>query len=190
MTDLTLEDLINWSSPFDALISSDVQWDLSFWVPGRPQTAGSKSAVPTKAGVRVLESGSKESRAAKRMWRQDVRGAAKEALRDTEGEGWPCSPETPIAVEFRFVRKRNDTHYGTGRNTGVLKEWARDLRPTMAPDVLKWARAAEDALEQVLWQNDACIVEEHLSKWYPDQVGLPRGTEGCQVNAQRLAGEG
>lgn len=166
--------------------------ELTFFVAGTPQTAGSKSSVPiTKGdgqvvGRRVIESGTKTSRARKKTWRGDLRDAATDALAagldsDAVGRDWPGGPEHALYVRFVFVRKRPSTHLTTGKNGGQVKDWALGLRPTTRPDALKLARAAEDALTGVLWADDSQIVAERLDKAFGDQVtGDPRA-EGLLI---------
>lgn len=139
---------------------------LVFYVPGTPQTAGSKSAIPGANGGRplVVESG---NRAAKRAWRGDLRDAATRAM---EAQGWEMT-DAALTVTFLFVRRRPQSHYGTGRNAGVLKDSAPRY-PTTRPDLLKVARAVEDALTSVVWVDDAQIVEESLRKAYGDSEGV------------------
>lgn len=134
---------------------------LSFFVVGKPQTAGSKTAIPNPKTGRpiVMESG---DRKAKKTWRGDIRDAAYAALSAERGDlAGPFIDA--LEVHFVFVRPRPASHFGTGRNAGVLKESAAS-HPVSRPDVLKLARAAEDALTGVLWLDDAQIVREHLAK--------------------------
>jgi len=70
-----------------------------------------------------------------------------------------------------FTKARPKGHYGTGRNAGILKDWALDLMPTGKPDVLKLGRAIEDAMNGVVYLDDSQIVEEHLSKVYGAKPG-------------------
>jgi Holliday junction resolvase RusA-like endonuclease len=142
---------------------------LLFTVEGRPQTAGSKVAVPiTKAGARigtrVVESG---DRAAKRSWREDVRAAAREAI--GQQAGWPL--DGPCAVELLFTRRRPQSHYGKRRGASYVKDSAPSL-PTTRPDLLKVARAVEDALSGITWHDDAVIVDEHLRKRWGEREGV------------------
>src|SRR6516225_2685784 len=99
---------------------------LSFFCPGRPQTAGSKTAVPTKAGLRVLEAGTKESRARKKTWRGDLRDAAQLALSMQAGRPVlvksPVFRDEPLYLMLAIVRRRPSAHLGTGRNAAVVKE--------------------------------------------------------------------
>lgn len=140
---------------------------LMFTVEGRPQTAGSKSAIPGKGlGGRplIVESG---DRLAKRAWREDVRAGARAAIGGDPA--WPTSEA--CAVEFVFTRRRPKGHYGSGRNAGVLKGSA-PRHPTTRPDVLKVARAVEDALTGIVWHDDSVIVDEHLRKVWGASEGV------------------
>lgn len=157
---------------FEAAESEHVENVLAFFVAGRPQTAGSKTAIRKGDRTLVVESGDRD---AKRAWRADVRAAAAEAM--VEPELWPTSG--PLRVSFEFFRRRPRGHYGTGRNDGVLKAGAALLRPVARPDVLKLARSVEDALTEIVWTDDSVIVDERLSKTW--------GTvEGVRVTVERL----
>lgn len=154
---------------------------VMFYVPGKPQTAGSKRGFvnPKTGGVIITEGGDKDVKARKTAWRTDLRAEASKAI---EGlEGWPAPKDTALYVRFVVVRKRPSDQLRTGRHAGVVKDWALSLRPTTIPDVLKVARAAEDALTSVLWKDDAQIVAERLDKAYGDQVGLDVRAEGLLV---------
>jgi Holliday junction resolvase RusA-like endonuclease len=162
---------------------------LQFWVPGRPQTAGSKvSGVAHRFNkdtgmhepVRrddgrlvtfTMESGKKD---AKRAWRGDLRDGAERALQDVEWD-----PSLPMRATFVFQRPRPKGHYGSGRNAAVIKPGALVLMPVQRPDVLKLARAAEDALTGIVWNDDAQIVQEELAKVW--------GPLGCRVAVEPLA---
>lgn len=73
--------------------------------------------------------------------------------------------EGPLTASFTFYRPRPKSHFGSGRNAAVLKPSAPD-RPETKPDLLKTARAIEDALTGVVYRDDAQIVEEHLAKYF------------------------
>lgn len=142
---------------------------LTFTVEGRPQTAGSKVARPImkdgqRVATRVIESGDREAKAA---WREDVRAGAREAI--GEDPAWPTSEA--CLVIFEFSRRRPKGHYGSGRNAGVLKATAPE-HPTTRPDLLKVARAIEDALTGIVWHDDSVIVEEYLRKVWGASEGV------------------
>jgi Holliday junction resolvase RusA-like endonuclease len=161
---------------------------LVFFVPGRPQTAGSKQAFVNKhtGRAQVVESGDRDAKAA---WRADIQTAASNASKQMIPDGtlpWPW--DGPLRVSMVFVRNRPAGHFGTGRNAGKMKDGRQALRPVQRPDALKLARAAEDALTGWLWADDSQIVEEHLYKAFPDQVGLQAGAEGLLMSVE-AAGE-
>jgi Holliday junction resolvase RusA-like endonuclease len=148
---------------------------VTFFVPGRPQTAGSKVQLPIRNGQgdvvarRIVESGDRDAKAA---WRADLRLAAMDAL----PEGWDTS--AAMRVTFVFQRQRPKGHFGTGRNAGRVKDSCAGLYPVARPDLVKLARAAEDALTGIVWDDDAQIVHEELVKTW--------GSAGCRVAVEAL----
>jgi Holliday junction resolvase RusA-like endonuclease len=46
---------------------------------------------------------------------------------------------------------------------------AGEIRPVSRPDLSNSLKGIEDALNGLIWQDDARIVEEHLYKWYGDE---------------------
>jgi Holliday junction resolvase RusA-like endonuclease len=66
-----------------------------------------------------------------------------------------------------FYTPRPAGHYGKrGLRPGA------PTRPTTRPDVLKLARAVEDACTGIVWRDDSQIVDEVLSKWFADTHGI------------------
>jgi Holliday junction resolvase RusA-like endonuclease len=126
---------------------------LNVTVYGEAQPAGSKRAfVNPKTGRAIVTDDAKGSR----PWKTRVAQIAGEAYDGPLLDG-------PLAVRLSFFRPRPQGHYGSGRNV-------KEVRPsapshwTTRPDVLKLARAVEDALTKVVWTDDARIVDEHLLK--------------------------
>lgn len=78
----------------------------------------------------------------------------------------------PLAVEFVFYRARPKGHFRTGRLAHQLRPFAAPY-PATRPDALKLARGVEDALQGVIYRDDAQIVEETLRKEY----GTPERAE-------------
>lgn len=156
---------------------------LSFFVDGRAATAGSKMAMPIRTkdgrqvGTRVIESGSTENREAKKSWRQEMQACARAAMLE---QGWERE-HGPVVVEFIFHRLRGVGHYGSGRNSRVLKPSA-PLWPTGVPDALKLARAAEDALTGLVWADDAQVVDGRQCKVWTCRY---TGREGVSVMVRR-----
>ena len=77
----------------------------------------------------------------------------------------------PLSVEMVFFQIRPKGHSGTGRNAGLIKDSAPSY-PCARPDVLKLARAIEDALTGVVYRDDSLIVDERIAKRYGDRAGV------------------
>lgn len=137
--------------------------EIKFVVIGTPQTAGSKKGFPIRRangsmGVSITDSNPKA-----KGWAADVKRAALAVV----GETFPLMTG-PLSVEMHFWLKRPQSHFGSGKNADTLKASAPRL-PTSKPDALKLARCVEDALTQVLWEDDAQITTEVLTKSYCDK---------------------
>ena len=135
---------------------------IGFTVLGEPKPAGSKRAFrnPHTDRIAMVDSSGK----AGKDWRRAVAEAGREAHHGPLLRG-------ALSVQFLFYRPRPKSHYRTGKNAGLLRDSApRD--PITRPDVLKLARAAEDALTGVVWHDDAQIVSEHLYKCYGEPARL------------------
>jgi Holliday junction resolvase RusA-like endonuclease len=137
---------------------------MTIRVYGEPGTAGSKSAgvsyrkgadgkpEPVKTADGRLVTFVKDSSGAKgKAWRSLVADAGAEAMDGRE------KLSGPLYVEMTFLRARAAGHYGSGRNAGVLKDSA-PAYPAVRPDVLKHARATEDSLTGVVWEDDSRVV--------------------------------
>lgn len=139
--------------------------EVTFTVIGHPMPGGSKKGFVhphTKRVVIVEDSRNKP-------WRAAVAAAGLQARAE-----WGVElSDQPLHVEFTFYRARPLSHYGTGRNADTLKTNA-PAHPTTRPDVLKLARAAEDSLTGVLYEDDAQIVTEILHKRWgtPERVDI------------------
>lgn len=139
--------------------------EVTFTVTGHPMPGGSKKGfVNPKTGKVVIVEDSKN-----KPWRAAVAAAGMDARAQWGAE----LSDRPLHVEFTFYRERPLSHYGTGRNATNLKTNAPE-HPTTRPDVLKLARAVEDALTGVLWNDDAQIVTETLDKRWgsPERVEI------------------
>jgi len=133
---------------------------IRFTVIGKPQTAGSKRAFVRGGRPIVVDDNPKQVN-----WQGMVAQMARQAY---DGE----LLDGPLLVQMLFFFPRPKGHFGTGRNAGVLKATA-PKQHTTKPDVLKLARATEDALTGVVYRDDAQIVCETLSKHY----GVPTRAE-------------
>lgn len=153
-------------------------------VVGIPRPAGSKSSAPylreiprlpnrgeamsaakwavflreeLRLGVRVFD----DNRHVKK-WQAACRAAARILRLPVPEPGWLYD------VEFAFYMPRLKSHF---RKDGSLRPDA-PVYPGVRPDVLKLARAVEDALTGVIWADDAAIVDERLRKRYGSRPGV------------------
>lgn len=131
---------------------------LEFVVFGQQQTAGSKRAFARiGANGRPFASVVDDNPKTKN-WQAAVAQAAAVAMRCA---GSTSLLEGPLVLCVVFTRVRPAGHFGKrGLNkTGLENPW-----PHKKPDLLKLARAIEDALTGVVWRDDAQIVREVLEK--------------------------
>jgi Holliday junction resolvase RusA-like endonuclease len=78
-----------------------------------------------------------------------------------------CRPMSgPISVELEFILPRPKSHYGTGRNAGVLKASMLNDLPVSKPDVDNFAKMVLDVCNGILWQDDAAVVRLSAFKRY------------------------
>lgn len=154
----------------------------AFAVPGIPRPGGSKTGLPyvrdvlrvpdalytvqqvrkyiracVRIGVSVKESGKHTAE-----WREHVATAARRLRLPKPEAGFA------YVVRFEFFMPRAQSHL---RSSGEVKPTA-PRRPTAKPDLLKLARAAEDALTGILWHDDAEITGERLFKRYGRRPGV------------------
>jgi Holliday junction resolvase RusA-like endonuclease len=127
---------------------------ITFTVYGKPQPAGSKRAFARGGHIQVVDA-NKNSR----PWKTQVAQVAGEAMNGRE------LMEGPLDVRLTFTVPRPKGHYGVH---GLRP--SAPLYPTTRPDVLKLARAVEDACTGVVWRDDAQIVSERLIKTYGEQA--------------------
>lgn len=105
-------------------------------------------------------------------WNAIVSASAAEAYRGELLRG-------AVAATFRFYFPRPKCHFGTGKNATTLKPDAPAF-VTKAPDVLKLARNAEDAITGIVYADDAQIVQEFLSKHWGEPAR-------CEVKIETLS---
>lgn len=129
---------------------------VSFTVHGVAAPAGSKKGFYNKkAGRVIITDDSKRSR----PWKAQISDAAAEAMNGAD------LLDGPLLLELVFWVNRPKGHFGTGRNAETVKPGA-PFAPTVKPDLLKLARAVEDALTGIVYRDDAQIACETLQKAY------------------------
>lgn len=128
---------------------------LQFDVVGVPGAQGSK--VKTAYGP-LRESSKKVA-----PWRQDVVAAAQTAM----GDGW-VTIDGPARVLLLFRFRRPKSHYGTGRNAGVVKASAPRFPVSRAHgDGDKLERSTWDALvlAGVVADDALFVVQSAAKRW-------------------------
>lgn len=79
--------------------------------------------------------------------------------------GWkPVS--VPVVATYRFFFARPKSHYGTGKNSDVLKASAPPDAHTQRPDLINLIKCMEDALTGIIWKDDACVSEIDAAKFW------------------------
>lgn len=126
---------------------------IAFTVYGQPATAGSKKGFINPKTKRIIIT---DDNPKSRPWKALVTDAARQAQRPDI-----ALLTGPLHVHMAFYTPRPKGHYGA---RGVRP--SAPLHPTVKPDVLKLARAVEDALSGVIYRDDSQIVEERISKSY------------------------
>lgn len=155
---------------------------VSFTVYGSPRPAGSKRAFAIKKGgaftgrVAVSDDNPKSH-----GWKNKVEQVAGYAM-----AGRPVM-EGPVFLGLRFYVLRPKGHVGKRGLRGKAPAF-----PTVKPDVLKLARAVEDALSKVVYRDDAQIVDyDQLGKRYgsPERVEVTvRAATPGELAEARAAG--
>lgn len=138
--------------------------EIEFHVPGKPEPAGSKRAFPFKRKNGKLGVAVSDDNPEARPWKGAVAYFGKVAVRKAGRRDLLAGP-LEVAFVFHLVRPRG--HYG---KKGVLP--SAPPQPITKPDVLKLARAVEDALTGIVWRDDAQIVVELLEKRYAVRYGV------------------
>jgi len=77
----------------------------------------------------------------------------------------------PVAVEIIAWYQRPKSHYGTGRNAGVLKPQFENVWPGTVPDLDNVEKAICDSLNGLVWKDDAQVVDMRSRKFYEDELG-------------------
>jgi crossover junction endodeoxyribonuclease RusA len=143
---------------------------IEFFVPGMPVPGGSKRAFPVhgrdgQLHVAVADDSGRRGE----FWRAAIRLAAERAVRYENRREWQGVLAGALRLTVWFFVPRPKGHTG---KRGLLP--GAPTHPTTRPDVLKLARAVEDACTGILWADDAQIVDEDLHKLYADG-GAPIG---------------
>lgn len=70
----------------------------------------------------------------------------------------------PLSVKVKFYRRNQK---GVSKRRLRLREEGK-IRPTKKPDLSNYLKSFEDALNGILWADDALIVHEETDKYYSE----------------------
>lgn len=139
---------------------------LTIDVFGTPAPQGSKRFVGVKAGRGIMIESSK----AVKPWREAVKFAAMEAMRQAGLIGNPF--EGPLVLDIYFVLARPKSAPKSRTH------------PDRKPDLSKLVRSTEDALTDAgVWCDDAQVVSMTVSKGFPALETIP--TPGAIIQITR-----
>lgn len=138
---------------------------VSFFVSGRPAPGGSRVPGISKSGKAFHRPASKYTE----QWRKDVAAAAKRQPHYFE-------KDVPLNASFTFCVLRPKSHF---KKNGELKLDAPKY-PVNPADTTKLVRSTEDALNKVLWHDDAAVVLQINRKIYSER-------QGCHITCEELA---
>lgn len=167
---------------------------LNLIIYGRPEPRGSKVSIPSyedildASGNKIKHPTTGKPRRRVRMdpktdraiiftvddnkksgpWMKKVQRAAVAAMAGREVF------TGPVKLTQDFYVERPLAHFGTGKNAGILKERFARAKPITKPDRLKLARAIEDACTNIVYRDDAQIIDGPVRKHYCGVGELPR----------------
>jgi Holliday junction resolvase RusA-like endonuclease len=93
--------------------------------------------------------------------------------------------EGPLEVEWWFFRPVQQSLSKIEHQRRVSGEHL----PTVKPDLSNYVKSAEDALNGVLWGDDAYITDEHMHKRYADSPGILLKVRRASHGAREKSGD-
>lgn len=134
---------------------------VNIFIPGIPRPGGSKKSFQhSKTGKIMTIDACKHNK----DWRNTIAYFATMEYRENP-------TKNPVYLLLNFYMPRPKNHYGTGKNSSILKDTAPVLH-TKKPDLTKLIRACEDALTGILWNDDSQIYCQEAYKIYCDTPGV------------------
>jgi Holliday junction resolvase RusA-like endonuclease len=134
---------------------------ITIEVVGIPRPGGSKTPGQTKTGKLFV----RPANPLTKVWREEVDVAARQQY-----SGRLLDGPIEMVYEFRFPRPKR--HFGTGKNSQILKATA-PLWHTGKPDLTKIIRSTEDSLTGVVWTDDSRVCKRFEKKRYCHLGELP-----------------
>lgn len=162
---MSAEDLVLFEDVFAALAeAAPAPGSAPLLVITATGEAGPKGSKRHVGGGRMVESSAKV-----KPWEEMVAWRAIEAR--TKVRGWrPLLGAVELSMVFTLARPKS--HYGTGRNSHLLLPSA-PARPYVRPDLDKYVRASQDALQtaKIIRDDGQVVGYRRLGKWYATDHG-------------------
>jgi len=134
---------------------------IQFFVPGTPVPKGSAKAFVNKRTGRaqVLQ----DNREKQRPWASLVSFQAQQVV--------SAVTVGPVRLTLHFTLQRPKSHFGSGKNTAIVKASAPYLHVSK-PDLDKLVRCVKDALTGVVYHDDSQVCSLVTGKVYGDRTGV------------------
>lgn len=155
--------------------------DLEVTIYGEASGKGSSVSIPARRGDGsiIMFRTKKGKMMPKMIHKQDAKGAGAWASSVAQATGermaeldqGMIAKGVPVVVEMTFYRPRNAGHFGTGRNSDLLKSSAPAV-PVVRPDIDKLERAVLDALKGVAWHDDGQVAGTSVWKDFGEPARL------------------
>jgi len=124
---------------------------VEFFVPGKPQTAGSKRAFPHRTTGRIIVV---DDCKGGKAWRKAVQYHA--------GRACKAMNVGPLVMSVTFLMPRPLSHRKRDGSTAK----GAPVHHIVKPDTTKMLRAIEDALTGIAWIDDAQVILQTAAKRY------------------------
>src|SRR5574343_858636 len=130
---------------------------IKFVVQGNPVAQGRPRFARIGNHVRAYDP------ATSRSWKEAVRWAVSDAMQGEAIHDWP------LEVRMAFWFQRPKSHYGTGKNSGVLRPAAPRMH-TSKPDAENCAKLLLDAMNGLVYRDDSQVCRLIIEKIYADDA--------------------
>jgi Holliday junction resolvase RusA-like endonuclease len=138
---------------------------IEVFVPGQPVPQGSKTAYVSKSTGRPVVV-DKDVRLP--QWRMKITAHCLDQYADLLAGGFVLPLTGAVGARITFRMPRPQSHYGTGKNSHLLKPSAPKY-PAKMPDLDKLLRAVFDGITDArLWEDDGQVVNVSTMKLYAD----------------------
>ena len=138
----------------------------SFFVAGDPKPQPRQRHRVIKVNSKLKGAGFTDPKNPVHTWKDLIALEAEKCL--------PGAPLTgPLRVSITFYFRRPQGHFRTGKNAGLLKDWAPEFH-TAKPDRDNAEKAVLDIMTQIgFWGDDSQVVGGQVWKRYADPGQVP-----------------